>query len=184
MELRKLVVLGAGSIRCAPAVMASLATYDHHRLEIWLYDADEERLDLFDMVGRTYMTATKAKHTLLSTTDPAEALDGADHVIVMIDENCATRRLKELGKSPTETSSEEGVEDVLSHVPESAEVLSLVGPLNGHAHLDWPGEVPEGNTVAVALETLRIARGEENPFPFLEMHAESPLREWLDGAKP
>src|SRR4051794_39669255 len=96
MSIMRLAILGGGSVRCSPAVLASLATYFGERpLEIRMFDADVERLDLFDRLARLCFAMTKNPHTLISTTDAVEATEAADRVILQVGENCARKYLKE-----------------------------------------------------------------------------------------
>src|SRR5579862_3123007 len=89
-------ILGAGSVRCTPAVVGSLATYFGERdLQIRMYDADMERLDLFDRFARLCFAMTKNGHGLISTVSADEAVVGADRVLLQIGENCARKYLKE-----------------------------------------------------------------------------------------
>lgn len=86
--------MGAGSVRAAPPVLATLAGYFGEReLDIALYDADEERVDLADRLARALFLATKATHRLSAGTDAAQALAGADHVVFCLGENCALKFL-------------------------------------------------------------------------------------------
>lgn len=94
-----LAVLGAGSVRCSPPVIAALASYFGERpLEIRLYDSDEERLDLFDRFARACFNLTKATHALSGHLDPKEALDNADRVVLQVGTNCARKYLRASGK--------------------------------------------------------------------------------------
>ena len=94
MSTVKLAFVGAGSIRLAAPVIATLATYFGERqLEIFLYDADEERLDLFDRFARTSFILMKSTHGLKSTSDLPESLADADAVLIGFDENCARKEL-------------------------------------------------------------------------------------------
>src|SRR5687767_3239764 len=88
----RLAILGGGSVRCTPKVVAALATYFGERpLEIVMWDSDGERLDLFDRFARYLFLMTSTPHRLISTTDPYEALQGADAVIFQVGVNCARK---------------------------------------------------------------------------------------------
>jgi len=132
MSAIHLAILGAGSIRCTVPVLAALATYFGERpMEITLYDADEERLDLFDRLGRVCFFSAKSTHLLKSTTDYKEALEGVDLVVVQIGENCARKYLKEnrrqgfaeLGRA---SLIEQAVDDLLRDINPTIPVMSLI----------------------------------------------------------
>lgn len=94
MEPRRLAILGAGSLRCGPPTLAALANYfGEHDLEVRLWDADEERLDLADRLARTMFVVEEAKHLLVAASDVREALDQADAAILMVEHYCARRFL-------------------------------------------------------------------------------------------
>src|SRR5947209_12666480 len=96
MSVTRLAILGAGSVRCTTPVIASLATYFGERpLEIRMFDADMERLDLFDRLARLCFMMTKNEHTLISTCDAAEAIENAERAVLQVGENCARRYLRE-----------------------------------------------------------------------------------------
>ena len=92
MSARKDEILGDGNLVCGPAVLASLATYFGERpLEVRLYDADEERLDLMDRLARLLFAVGEAHHHTIATSFFEEALDEADDVILCVDANCACK---------------------------------------------------------------------------------------------
>ena len=160
MSARKLAVLGVGNLVCGPAVLASLATYFGERpLEVRLYDADEERLDLMDRLARLLFAVGEAQHLTSSTSNIDEALNEADDVILCVDENCACKFVistEERGQIPSgspvalEQAFAEAEADVIlteptdpqeallsclnalgDSLPVEAEVVSLVGPVGG-----------------------------------------------------
>jgi malate/lactate dehydrogenase len=95
MESVKLAVMGAGSVRCTVPVLATLATYFGERpLEVALYDADEERLDLFDRFARTIFVANNNQHTVTASAEYEEVAEGADKMILQVGPNCAAKQLK------------------------------------------------------------------------------------------
>lgn len=95
MKPVRLVVLGIGSVRCAPPIVFALAGYFGERdLEVRLYDEDRERLDLFDALARKAFAFESSKHGLLAFDDAYEALEGADLVVFAIGENCARKFLR------------------------------------------------------------------------------------------
>lgn len=184
MEFVRLAIVGAGSVRCSPAVIASLATYFGERpLQIRMYDADEERLDLFDRFARLCFLATKATHNLISTADPAEALEEATYAIFQIGENCAR---KFLHAEPGDPNLVARASDRLAMlVPDRARVLSLQRPdaplpLPNYRHLDWPGSITEDHRRSVPLQVLRYLNEEEYVHEIVRDNERSPLKDWLN----
>ena len=79
-------MLGIGNVRCAPAIVGSLSNYFGERpLEIRFWDADWERLDLFDRFARLCFHVSKCPHQLISTDESDEALDGARELFWLSD---------------------------------------------------------------------------------------------------
>jgi hypothetical protein len=183
MAAEKLVVLGAGSVRCTVPVIASLGTFFGERpMEITLYDSDEERLDLFDRFARLFFTATKATHSLRSTYDPIEALVDADKVIVQIGENCARKLIGVPRTAPDPT--EQALEHVLANLPPHVEVMSLMLdrnlPLYEYREMDWPPEPTEAERRSLPHQVMRYLHGEEFLYDLIQQGAQSPLRPWLN----
>jgi hypothetical protein len=187
----RLAILGAGSVRCTPAVVASLATYFGERpLEIRMFDADLERLDLFDRFARVCFLMTRSVHTLISTTDAAEACLDADRVILQVGENCARKYLKErhrMGIADLGAAAmiEQAVEELLGGVSPEAEVLSLqrgdiLVPRDHYYRLNWLGEPTASDRAALPHQVLRWIRGEDYTHELLREHERSPLKSWLD----
>src|SRR5689334_604604 len=97
-EHMNLAILGAGSVRCSVPVIASIATYFGERpLDIRLYDADEERLDLFDRFARTVFAFNKNPHRVRTGIDAKELLEDVDRVILQVGRNCARKEAKAAG---------------------------------------------------------------------------------------
>jgi hypothetical protein len=187
----RLAILGGGSVRCTPAVVAALATYFGERpLEIRMYDADLERLDLFDRLARLCFLMTKNEHSLMSTTDSVECTEGAERVILQVGENCARKYLKErhrmgIANLGAEAMIEQAVEELLGTVPFEAEVLSLERPeiaipRDHYYRLNWLAEPTPAERQAFPHQALRWIRGEEYTHEFLRDQERSPLKAWLD----
>jgi hypothetical protein len=187
----RLAILGAGSVRCTPAVIGSLATYFGERpLEIRMYDADLERLDLFDRFARLCFIMAKNDHSLMSTTDSVECTEGADRVVLQVGENCARKYLKErhrmgIADLGGEAMIEQAVEELLGTVSLEAEVLSLQRPeieipLDRYYRLGWLREPSRADRQALPHQALRWIRGEEYTHDFLREHERSPFKTWLD----
>jgi hypothetical protein len=185
----KLAVLGIGSVRCAPAVIASLAGYFGERpLDIVFWDSDFERLDLFDRFARLCFHLTKSKHTLVSTDESDEILENANALLLTVGENCAVKFLKGRGSllGHGETPAvlvQRCVTELLQDAPLDASILSLVDvEPDGHpwTHATWPQEPTAGERQAVPHQVLRYLSGDEYPHALIKLYAASPLTKWLD----
>jgi hypothetical protein len=188
MSTVKLAFIGAGSIRCAAPVIATLATYFGERqLEIALYDADEERLDLFDRFARTAFILMKSTHGLRSTSLLEEAIENADAVLVGYDENCARREIGIAARKMTTAETMSAMADrVLELAPPNCAMMSLPysGRIEGSTDTDgWP-DTPEQASWVVPLQILRWLNGEEYPYDLFRENERSPLRAWLDDPQP
>ncbi len=178
----KLAVIGAGSIRCSPAVIASLANYYGERLlEVRLYDADEERLDLFDRFARVCFASGQAPHVVFSTPDIEEALECVDAALVQVGTNCARKFLEAKEGDPVPAA----IASLLQPLPPSARVLSLFGerlvlPIENYDSIDWPAEPDEEVRRATPHQILRWIRQEEYMHEYLREFEHSPVKEWLD----
>ena len=172
-----------------PPVVSSLATYAGERpLEIRLYDADEERLDLMDRLARHSFAVTDSTHDVLFRPNPSEALDGADRIVLMVGRNCARKfmRVKFNERSHQDDvmiSSTLGA--LLANAPAEADILSLerksVGiPVGFFRRMDWPGEPTDEDLRWLPHQILRWVKAEETIYKFLEEHETSPLKAWLD----
>jgi hypothetical protein len=172
-----------------PPVISSLATYAGERkLEIRLYDADEERLDLMDRFARHCFHFTDSTHDALFRPDPSEALEGVDRIVLMMGRNCARRYLG-MKFSDEAAQSEETVSKALEEIfrlaPTEADVLSLQGPsaripLGLYRRMDWPGDVSEDDLRFLPHQILRWLKSEEQIYKFLDSQQTSPLKTWLD----
>lgn len=195
----RLAILGAGSVQCSPAVIAALANYFGERpMEICLFDADEERLELFSRYARVCCTVTHSQHAVFATIDLDEALLGVDLVIVQVDENCARKylanRLDILREGTDERVDDaQPVTTAAKHMvpeglPAQGRVLSLIETETRnalpmcHSISGWPSPVPAGELYKIPHQVLRWVRGEEFLGEWLAAHERTPLRAWLDRA--
>ncbi len=209
----RLAILGIGSLRAGPPVIASLATYFGEReLEIRLFDADEERLDLFDRLARACFLVEDAKHELESFSNSEEALEGAEQAILMVTENCAKKFLVgRHGKLPSKvvtTSDGESqvfepmreeyiglaTTEILVALPDGAPILSLMR--GGEALLfesarplelsveQWPEPIDEETRWRLPHQILRWIKGDDPLFKLLEANRNSPIKRWLNDPTP
>lgn len=186
MEPILLTVLGAGSVRCCPAIIGALGSYYGERpLQVRLFDADAERLDLFDRLARLVFEDTSVEHGVLAFEDAAEALEGADLVIFAIDEHGSR---KFLGRPHTEEGPELqrlAVERLSRMVPEGALVLSLLPaevpvPQSTYYRIAWPPALDDKDRQALPFQVLRWLHREEQFYDLIEANERSPLKRWLD----
>ena len=170
-----------------PPIVGSLSTYFGERpLEMRFWDADEERLDLFDRFARLCFTFNKCGHGLISTTDPDEAVEGASRVILAIGENCARKYLSGQGSLMGHGETDEVlIRRTTSQVTEKADVEASVFSMidveptrPDWVQVDWP-EPDERELMAFPHQVLRFLSGGEYPHAFLREYLDFPLKGWL-----
>ena len=185
MERVTLAIIGAGSVRCSLPVIAVLAEYFGERpLHVVFYDPDQERLDLFDRLARTFFAFTKSTHTLSSVESADEALEVAEKVVVQIDAHGAAMTLGKK-RRPQPDDFARALPELLANVSPTAEVLSLLSaehllPVRTYRRLDWPAEPSEEERTAIPHQALRFIHGEDYPFELFAAMKDSPFRAWLD----
>jgi hypothetical protein len=188
-EVIKVAILGAGSVRCTPPVISSLGTYFGERpLEVRLYDADEERLDLMDRLARHCFRMTEATHTVLYRPDYKEALEEVDRIVLQVGRNCA-RKFQKV-KFPGNLKQEDAMisktlATMLESAPAEADVLSLERktvsiPTSFYRRMDWPGEPTDEQLRWMPHQILRWIKAEEQIYEFLKEQEDSPFKAWLD----
>lgn len=211
MALERLAVLGIGSVRCAPAILGALGTYYGEReIEVRLFDADAERLDLFDRLGRLCLLVGEAPHRMTAHEDWREAILDADAAIVCIGENCARHmlgvrqaivavedeapvlaaqrsrpgRMKLFPKTSGARADvlAEALEPVLAELAGRRALSLMRGFAAGGEAWTWPPPPSDAQRRALPHQVLRWVRGEEPVRELLDDHAGSPLRAWLDGS--
>lgn len=189
MEKTRLAILGVGSLRCTVPVIGTLSCYFGERpLDICLYDADEERLDLFDAFARAAFAANENLHSVRATSDAREALEEVDRVILQVNDNCAVKEAR-LKRAPRVDAPFKRISATLARVlaglESNALVLSLqsrevVVPLDHYYRLDWPKEIGPDERRALPHQVLRWIRSEEPMFELFKEFQKSPLKAWLD----
>ncbi len=189
MDFVKVAVIGAGSVRCSVPVLASLATYFGERpLEIALYDADAERLELFEMFARLVFAQNKNPHEITASSDYMDVLAGASKVILQLDSNCALKEARG-GKHRVPSDPAKRVASTLERlkplIADDALVVSLLPPevpvtLGYYYRLEWPSHLDADETRSLPHQVLRWIRGEEYLYEILREHERSPLKAWLD----
>lgn len=186
MDEEGIAVLGAGSVRCMPSVAASLATYFGERpLRVKLYDADLERLDLFDRLCRTFFRFNKSTHSVESTLDFREALKEVHRVIVCVGSNCAHKAFPEELESESPDQTRRLCLAFSEWIDDSVEVLSLLGsrvklPLPMYRAITWPAPLTPAERTSTPHAILRFLNGEDYPHQIFRDNAASPVRAWLE----
>jgi hypothetical protein len=185
-----IAVMGAGSVRCMPPIIGALSSFFGERpLEVRFWDADEERLDLFDRFARHCFLFNKCSHRLISTTDPDEAVDGADRVVLTVGENCARKYLSNQGSLMGHGETEEvlirrTVSQVTERIDVEAAVFSMIDVEPTRPDwmaVDWP-EPTELQRRALPHQILRFLSGSDYPHAFLKEYQDFPLKRWLSGS--
>lgn len=184
-----LTILGAGSVQYGPAVIGSLASYYGERpLDVRLFDADSERLDLFDRLARLVFGDTSVDHGVKAFEDPTEALEDAQFVVLSVDENCARKFLRQVKAEIPESDGElvqTAVDRLVRLVPNEALILSLMpGTVSvareTYYRIGWPPSVDEKDHRVVPFQILRWLNKEEAFYSLIDAHDKSPLKRWLD----
>jgi hypothetical protein len=196
----KVTIVGAGSLRAAAPVLASLVSFPltpEHK--VTLCDTDEEVLDLADRLARTLAVAQELDLVIVSTPDIAEAMAGADTVILTF--GLGSQRDLVEGQSSEAAAiargmllrnSFERINDILFSANPAPRVFNLVLPTELSAqllaydavHLDWPAALPVNDRVPVAHQILRWVRGDEPVFSLLRENNSSPLVEAIKSSQP
>ncbi|MDI9640885.1 hypothetical protein QPK87_18155 [Kamptonema cortianum] len=92
MGSRVLLLAGAGNIDCAHYVLATLATWHSpDRLEVRLFDANEERLDLMDRLARFLFEDNNDEAIIKASASMADFADGCTDIVLSLSEDCARR---------------------------------------------------------------------------------------------
>lgn len=181
MTGQRLAVLGAGSLRYGPAVVASLASYfGEQDLEVCLWDADTERLDLIHRLAQVCFLIEKSRHNLEAIESLDECVQSIDLAIISVEDHCAQQYLKKLEGIPNVSAYLE----IANAVPEATQILSLSAPADRFdrelRYVDWPPALSNADLFAMPHQILRWINGEDYPFDLIEANRYSPLKHWLD----
>lgn len=127
MSAVKLAVIGAGSLKGAIPMVASLATYFGERpLDITFYHPEEEPLDLVDRFARLCFLMTKSTHSLRSTVLLEEAMAEVDRVVLLSPHRLDTEKTPTLDMISTANTD--------SPLSESSLALQILRWLNGEEY--------------------------------------------------
>ncbi|HUS81609.1 MAG TPA: hypothetical protein VM283_10100, partial [Armatimonadota bacterium] len=80
-EARKIVCLGGGSLYFKRAIADLIITQDLSGSELVVYDLDGDKARLMAEMGQRLATEAGTGFTVRSTTDLADAVDGADFAV-------------------------------------------------------------------------------------------------------
>lgn len=168
----QLALIGIGSNRFGPAVLGSIAGYFGERpLELRLYDADLERLELYVMLARRLLKGRSDAFSLSASDDLSEVLDQAQGVIA-----CATPRCWALYSNRTQLC-----EDVLClKLGDWTSIRAIdfaLAPISEPK--DWPEKLDEEDWRG-SHQTLRWILADDDLGELVELHRGSPVYAWLD----
>lgn len=199
----RIVVLGAGSLRCAPEVLASLVQAGlPQESALWLQDEHAEALDLAERLAYRLVTEANLMLRVVATPDPSEALEGADTVILCVGgglhERQAWLALEEADEALELLRLErirrvmDSLQPGLASLDDEAAVINLARPTAQSGrflqrpaiHLDWPEPLQHEERVPRAHQMLRWARGEEPLFDLFERVNNGPLVSALRYGEP
>lgn len=199
----RIVVLGAGSLRCAPEVLASLVQAGlPQESAVWLQDEHAEALDLAERLAHRLVTEAGALLRVVATPDQAEALDGGETVILCIGGGLRERKgwfaAEDAGEAVELVRLERirraigSLQESLDSLAEGATVINLARPTaesgrflpRAAIHLDWPEPLPGEERVPRAHQMLRWARGEDPMFDLLDRAQSGPLVSALRYGEP
>lgn len=184
MRERVVVVLGAGNLRCGPVVLASLAKWHPDDLvDIRLWDANEERLDLFDRLLRELLDHADTEHGVQSSSDARELLEGATDVIFTVHEDCA-RRLTGLHGATLYVPDESSTESQVRGDPNKPTHPESLSPQT-RVILSSPANVSEPRESVVTKALAELLQSVPNSARVLSLQRGVPLpterqHEWLD----
>ena len=159
MRRKSIGLIGAGSLRCGPPILSSIAAMGLRRpLELRLFDANEERLDLMDRLAQQLFALTGTEHDVFCTPIVEEALEGVDAAVVSLTEDCARRMTgKTAARVLLPVEPEDGTElyDLHGGDMNSPTPLEELGPQT-LAALSTPdvGRVTREEAIEAALEDV------------------------------
>lgn len=196
-------MLGAGSLRCAPEVLASLVQAGlPQESALWLQDEHHEALDLAERLAHRLVTEANLLLRVVATPDPVEALEGAETVILCVGgglhEHHGWLALEgayealELLRLERIRRVMDALQPGLACLDERAAVINLSRPTAQSGrflqrpaiHLDWPEPLQPEQRVPRAHQMLRWARGEEPLFDLFERASSGPLVSALRYGEP
>lgn len=169
MPQPSVAVLGVGSLRAGPQIVAALASCPSDvPLDIRLWDGSGERLDLFDRFLRACLEITDYGHVARSLSDPAEAVEGNAAIILCLHEDGARRHLQ---------PAPEVVEEPEQTIPETSMTIVEFGL--GDPNRPTPRGRLSDSTRSVVFQPSREGSREEVILQQMEM-----LRPLLEGREP
>lgn len=182
-------MLGIGNVDCGPAIIGALANYFGERpLDVVLWDADPERLDLFARFALAAFSFNNNAHEVFATTDAAEALFEPWRIILSLDGHCAKKLLGLAGTAgkpaPAHVRSL-AVQAIEKLGTSNATILSLLEPevavsIGPYYRLPPPPPPNDEQRTQWPHQIHRWIREDEFMWGFLHEHEQSPIKSWLD----
>jgi hypothetical protein len=178
-------------VQHTPSLIAAFANYIGPRvLDISLFDADEERADLFERLASVCFMSSYAPHRASAVPDHQEALEGSDAVILTVDSNCAQKflGLRSGFNEPWKAGINEvqqTVDTLLRSVASPLPLLSLL-PREIRLHrpdyhwADWPLPLPQDEQAALPWQILRWINHDQPVNSLLANTDDSLIGAWLD----
>lgn len=207
--VERIAVIGAGSLRCAAPVLASIAGLSWPAgTELRLCDVHLEALDLFDRLARMLASQTGADLRISAGSDIGEAMDEATVVVLAFGLGPAKdewRRwiaessiLDDSGREATLARCIllhlvfEQVNEYLGTQGKEVRVINLVRPVDltsnllawEASHIEWPEQIGEDERIPAAHQALRWIRGDDYLHGQIEAGKTSPLTEALKAVPP
>ncbi|MCH8978590.1 MAG: hypothetical protein IH945_05025 [Armatimonadetes bacterium] len=159
MRPKSIGLIGTGSLRCGLPVLSTIAAMGLARpLELRLFDANEERLDLMVRLAEQVLALAGTEHDVLCTSIVEEALEDVDAAVVSLSEDCARRMTgKTAARVLLPVEPEDGTElyDLGGGDMNSPTPLEELGPRT-LAALSTPdvGRVTREEAIKAALEVV------------------------------
>lgn len=175
MEPMVLCVVGAGNPFLAPTMLGTLASYFGERsIDLRLYDPSAEMVDLFDRLARLLFKLGKADHSIRSGDKYAELLEGADRVLLMLEDRSA-----KILVGAREDAVEEAHALVSKSIPAGCWRLTVDDDLC--RMFNWPVPDRDAPKPGLLLQISRYLLAEESPMHLIADNDRSLFKSWLDG---
>jgi len=188
----RIAVIGAGSLRAAGPVLATLFGLPlDPGCRLSLCDDHAELLDLYDRLARAFAGVAGTPITILATPDIEEAMEDANTIILCMEP------MREAPGAPATAGLHDLVpafERINALLPNLKDplVFNLVIPvsesgklLNASAfHIDWPPALPDDMAFTSSHKALRWVRADVPAFEPMQEYKETPLSQAILDARP
>lgn len=188
----RIAVIGAGSLRAAGPVLATLFGLPlDPGCRLSLYDEHAELLDLFDRLARAFAGVAGTPISILATSDIEDAMEDADSVVLCMEPQREAPDAPAAAGLPSLAPIFEAVNAMLINLDDPL-VFNLVIPvadsgklLNASAfHIDWPPPLPAETAFTSSHKALRWVRADVPAFEPLQEYKETPLSRAILDARP